>query len=362
MRKNILVGTLAIAAVASLSIGGAVAWFSDTESAQGNTFAAGTIDIAVNGQNPWTDSFHMEDMKPSQVGYTNFSVQNVGDDPVNLFKNLSNFEVDTEDVVWSESKCDALNGTWTTDADGPDADDCTGELAPTEELQDYLQYDLSVKLYDVGDHLAWSQTLYDQNDTIDDIYDDEDGLGVFLGMIPAGWRMDVTESYHLDDETPNSLQGEAISFDIDLTGEQLHGEIVLRQKTADGQWLLEGGEATFSYGVRDDALNYTLDVNAPALPDGVYTLVTWEDNPAHNWTWGSFSDTTVIANVTLAGGIASDVTGSLDLHNDLIDSKIWLIPGNLGAPGAIGVPLFWDSANTLFETGLIDYYDSSTPQ
>ncbi|MFA5747358.1 MAG: TasA family protein, partial [Candidatus Paceibacterota bacterium] len=76
MNKKILLSLSVIAAVATIAVGGTIAYFSDTETSTGNTFTAGTISIAVNGQETWTENFVFGDMKPSQVEYSNFTVTN----------------------------------------------------------------------------------------------------------------------------------------------------------------------------------------------------------------------------------------------------------------------------------------------
>ena len=66
MNKKILVSLSVIGAVAAIVIGGTAAWFSNTETSTGNVLTAGTIDLEVNSQNPWTQSGQLTDIKPSQ--------------------------------------------------------------------------------------------------------------------------------------------------------------------------------------------------------------------------------------------------------------------------------------------------------
>ncbi|WGI17118.1 TasA family protein [Methanonatronarchaeum sp. AMET-Sl] len=78
----LLIGLIGVAAGA-----GTFAYFSDTEMAEGNTLTAGTIDIAINDQNPWMESFIFDDMKPcKQVEYINSTIENVGTNPAKIFK------------------------------------------------------------------------------------------------------------------------------------------------------------------------------------------------------------------------------------------------------------------------------------
>jgi predicted ribosomally synthesized peptide with SipW-like signal peptide len=357
--KKILLSLVTIGAVAALAVGASRAYFSDTEKSVGNTFTTGTIDIAVDGQNPWAKSYTMADMKPSQVNYINFVVHNVGTNPVDLSKTLDNF-AESENAQ-SESKCAAISGTWSTASQT-----CSGGTLPTD-MQNTIRYDLRVELYNTNpsaDSQAkpyWWETIYQDSDNI--------RVGslpkpMYLGMIPVGHYMKVIQSYHMDSETGNNYQGEKLTFDITLDAKQLVGTVRLEDKYLSNTdvshqvWLngglTNGKDATLTYGVKDNSFHYTLAVKG--MTDGPYTLVTWEDSLLQ-WTWGSFAGTTVLANVTVSGGVAN-ISGSIDLNKDLVNAKVWLVPGNLGAPGATAVSLPWDPTNTLFETGLMNYYDS----
>jgi len=49
--KRIILSLVTIVAVAAIATGATVAYFSDTETSNSNTFAAGTLDLDVNGNN-----------------------------------------------------------------------------------------------------------------------------------------------------------------------------------------------------------------------------------------------------------------------------------------------------------------------
>ncbi|PIU74914.1 MAG: hypothetical protein COS76_03605, partial [Candidatus Portnoybacteria bacterium CG06_land_8_20_14_3_00_39_12] len=93
--KKIVISLSVITAVAAIVIGATTAYFSDTETSVGNTFSAGTIDIAIDAQNPWTRNYSIGDLKPGETGYINFDITNVGQNPVNVSKNLSNWNEST---------------------------------------------------------------------------------------------------------------------------------------------------------------------------------------------------------------------------------------------------------------------------
>ena len=88
--KRILLSLMTIAVVAAVGIGAARAYFSDTETSVGNTINAGTIDIAVDGDNPWTKTYteQWSDMKPSYDRTMTFPIKNVGENPLVLWKRI----------------------------------------------------------------------------------------------------------------------------------------------------------------------------------------------------------------------------------------------------------------------------------
>jgi spore coat-associated protein N len=73
---------IVMACVLALGLmGGAFAYFSDTESSTGNTFTAGTIDLALNGENPYpgTAFITLSDIKPSHaIDPITITLENVG--------------------------------------------------------------------------------------------------------------------------------------------------------------------------------------------------------------------------------------------------------------------------------------------
>jgi predicted ribosomally synthesized peptide with SipW-like signal peptide len=350
MRK-VLLSVLMIGAVGATAFGASRAWFSDTEVSTGNSFTTGTINIDVDGQDPWEEQYALADMKPSQTDYIDFVVHNTGGNPVNLYKTLQSFTF--QDIERTESEDEA-------EAKYP-----AGEVP---ELDQAINYDLRVELYNVEPtesvQPVWWETIYTDDDGIK--LDSLEGKDMYLGMIPADWYMKVKQSYHMPgEETGNEYQGDQLTFDIKLYAEQLTNHIVLENKylantdVSHHVWLPGGVtdnmDATLDYKVKDKEFNFELDVHVPV--DGPYTLVAWED-PTYAWTWGSFAGTTVLANVNVSGGTDHIVPTSVELNKNLINAKVWIVPGNLGAPGTKGVSLPWDPTNTLFETGLIDYYDT----
>ena len=79
MDKKILISIITIALASAILTGVTVAYFMDQEISKGNTFAAGSLDLAVNTENPWTSKLvTLSDVKPSDSGSYDVKVENVG--------------------------------------------------------------------------------------------------------------------------------------------------------------------------------------------------------------------------------------------------------------------------------------------
>ncbi len=342
MRK-IIISLSVVAAVAAAVIAGTTAFFSDTEQSTGNTFTAGTIDIAVNGQNPWSQSapFVMADMKPSQVDYTNFTINNVGTNPVNVWKKVSGVVTEENGVNEPEQAYYTAN--------------------PNENgksnIDSVIQYDLSVVVKNGSGVAQWNQTLYNMDKTITQI-NALGGDGTFLGMIPAGWSMDVTESYHMLADTGNWAQSDKMTFNITLTAVQLTGTAILEDKDT-SNWRVKSETAptgTLTYGVKDSKLNFSFTGVAPLNGTG-YSLIMYKEPFSTPSDGPGFPRQVIVlasANSDGSGNVNIPLT-STELNSNLLNAKIWLVKSSdLSGSTMNG----WNPSAYLFDTGLIDYYDS----
>ena len=68
--KKILGLTVAALLVMGLVGGGTWAYFTDTETSTGNTFAVGTLDLEVDTENPWTSTAIDNSLTPMAPGDT----------------------------------------------------------------------------------------------------------------------------------------------------------------------------------------------------------------------------------------------------------------------------------------------------
>lgn len=356
--KKILLSLLTVVMVAGVVVGASGAWFTDTESSNDNTFTTGTIDISVDGDNPWSRDlpYALDDMKPSQVDYIDFVVQNVGTNPVNLYKMLDAYSFN--DLLESEPECEKEGGVWNDSVTS--GSKCNVTLS-AEGMDKWINYDMIVELYDVdpdtsGAEPVWWENLYTDGMGHDITLDTLEGESMYLGMIPVGKWMKVYQSYHMISETGNEYQGDQLIFNITLTAEQLGVHALRLENKADvagnsyTNWW-DGVHADLSYTVKDREFAYTLDVQGMA--DDNYDLVAWEGYPGFSYGTGAV---TVLANVTVSGNNPV-ISNSIELNKNLINAKVWLVPGNT-TPGTSRTLPWPFTDNSLFETGLMDYYDA----
>jgi len=353
MNKKILVSLSVIAAVAAIAIGGTVAYFSDTETSTGNTFTAGTIDISIDGQNPWTNKFTMADMKPCYTDYINFVVRNDLSDPnpVNVWKKLYEI-VETTGTV-SEPECTEEGGTWNVT--------CTGNTE-RNNLSSVIWYDLYVEVYDGSNNLLFWQTIYEDADmkSIAEIFGvmNEVEKGVYLGMIPAGGYMKVTQSYHMAPNAGNEYQGDTMTFDIAVYAEQLHGEAVLENKRGPEPWHLVLGDniqGTLTYEVKHPTFDFAFTGKAPMVNHG-YVLAAGMKNVGG----GNFDVDTKLGTGATDGNGNITITGDIELNKNMKDVKVWLVPVENWSDSTEMVWAGWPGIvpNFLWETGLIWYEDT----
>jgi hypothetical protein len=312
----------------------------------GNSIDTGTIDIAVDGTNPWTRtaSYDLGDMKPSQHFYIDFQVNNVGTNPLNLYKTLGNYGF--SDVVTSEPECIAESGTYLNRS-------CSGHT-PVMDIDNWINYDMRVELYNPQDELVWWETIYLDSDnvTLDSLESMEGNVKrTYLGMIPVGWYMKVMQSYHMVDTAGNEYQGDSLSFTMTLTAEQLMGTVVLEDKAVNSpetnSWWIQHNDVqgTLTYPVRDKTFNFTFTGKTP-LTNTPYSLVVGADP----YFGGDLLGTGVS---TGTGDIS--IAGNPDLGKNLINAKVWLV---LSSHWTGGTMSGWSPSSYLFETGLMDYYDA----
>jgi len=209
--KSILSSLIVIGVVASMMSAGTMSFFNDEERAKG-IFRMGTIDIEVHpdeGQTVTTLEGHT-DLKPCETGYIELVIRNVGTNPLELWKHITN-------VVNFE------NGT-------NDPEEEYYEEYPESvyyNISDYVRYDLWVNDTEIiaeGDDYVLTE-----NESVETMLGVE-WIGVecswiYLGVLQPGEWIVVNQSYHLDARVENWGQTDYITFDMEFLAQQIEGAI-----------------------------------------------------------------------------------------------------------------------------------------
>jgi len=181
MEAKLLWSLLTVGLVSYIMGMGTIAYFSDTETSEGNTMAAGILNLIVGGNDPWPADVpfvNIADLKPSytRVNSTDLMIQN---NPGKLYKRISGIACDQG--VSSEPEVLEENGQ------------------PKYDIDKYTWFDLGVK----------GQTYIPDNAlTIADIADKY----IYLGCFQPGVTIPVTQSFHLWTNVTNWAQGDNCRF------------------------------------------------------------------------------------------------------------------------------------------------------
>jgi len=362
-----------IAFVAAIGVYATSSFFSDTETSVDNTFTAGTIDIDIDGDNPFEKNFNIGDLKPGEVGYINFKINNVGQNPVDVSKSLYNFK--PTDSNPSGYHCVGTTGGTPYDYYTSSEPECVAEAGtPKDDVETQILYDLSVKVYatnDEGVEPTWYQTIYavdgNGDKSLTEVYGDNNTATNFvkLGMIPVGGHMLVTQSYHFNANARNEYQGDGLKFDMEILGEQLTGEdgvatVTLENKTKVGdEWIInstDGFVGTLKYETNGPEFVYSFSGRAPSADKAYVLAIGMKANGA------GFDVDTEIARGTTNGDGDLTLTGSTEINKDMMGVKAWLVPAeNWKNPGMEwGGISPWPTcmSNFLWETSLVWYNDT----
>jgi len=182
--KKIIGLAMAGLVIIGIVLSGTWAFFSDPESSSGNQIVSGSLDLRVDGQNPWTSAkVNVGNMKPGDSGVATMTVNNAG----------------------------TLAGTLTVDITGlSDAPGTTPEPEPTPD-----NGELSANL----DIVIWVDT---DNDGIKDAGETQLYGGKLnaeagpytVGTLIGGGTTYVSLSYSLGGGVGNVIQGDICNFSI----------------------------------------------------------------------------------------------------------------------------------------------------
>jgi len=180
MVNNVIASIMTVAIVASV-IGASYAYFSDTELSLGNTFAAGILDLSINGQNNFSGSVvKITDMKPSYDKYSDPIYLSIQENPGRLFKKITNVQ--------------CFGGALT----GPESLEQNG--AERDDIDSVTWFDMKI---------CGVQTIHDRQVSLKDI----ENKWIYIGLYQPGVQVGVVQSFHMFTNTTNWAQGDYCTFD-----------------------------------------------------------------------------------------------------------------------------------------------------
>ncbi|MDD5509452.1 MAG: TasA family protein [Dehalococcoidales bacterium] len=206
MKKYLLLLSLAAVLVAGAAASGTFALFSDTETSEGNVFTAGTIDLAVNEENPWSSKIdaNLKDLEPGMYDDIPVTLTNVSSNPMDVWMRVTNIETDgglatypSEDPVASSQPEYEAEG-------GP------GSWAAIDDIDSVISLAL-----DLGNQVTDYEILY--IDSIKDKWIYLDNLG------SLGYRTGSI-GFKLDAGAGDQYQGDTMTFDIEFFAQQSEGD------------------------------------------------------------------------------------------------------------------------------------------
>ena len=192
----LLVGVLAVFASA-----GSYAWFSDTETSNGNTFTSGIINISVDGQDSWTRSYAVTlsggntNLNPSQVGRVGYPIQNIGNNPTDVWKRIVGISTVENGITEPEGAYYSANG------------------GPKNDINNHMDYDL-----------RWGGAWLIPPASREPVPNIEDHW-IYLGQLNPGQTLWVNQGFHLnnDNDDTNWAQSDRMTFTDEILALQITG-------------------------------------------------------------------------------------------------------------------------------------------
>ena len=145
--KKLLLSVLTIGFVGVVAVGATLAYFSDTETSNGNTFAAGSLDLNVDGGNANVVKFNVTNMRPGNQPKGTYSLSNVGS--LNGYLDIENIVLTERENVCLDPELDAGDATCGNPGVGK------GELGQVVDLTLFVDYGCT-GWYAAGDKTVFS--------------------------------------------------------------------------------------------------------------------------------------------------------------------------------------------------------------
>jgi len=191
--KKILISLLGLILVIGLVGLGVFAYFSDTETSNGNIFTAGTLDLNIDGGNTNVVKFTVANMRPGNQPKGSYNLKNVG--TINGFLDLENI------VVTS-----AENGRLDPEIAAGDTTDGVGELQNVLGVYLFVDYNKD-GWFSVGDKAIYNGLAKDMPSNFELNEPLAAGADINIRGIINWWS------------TPNDNQAQSDSMTIGITFE-----------------------------------------------------------------------------------------------------------------------------------------------
>ena len=190
--KKILFSLMTLILVVALVGAGTMAWFNDTEVSSGNTFTAGTLDLAIGGENPnLSPDFTLGNLAPGASGTQTLALRNVG--------SLAGF-LD-------------LSGISVVDAEGVNPESETGETALPGELSSNIWVTVTL-----GKETVYSGLL----SGIAATYDMDFALAANAATdLIIAWVVDKDNRAPLGEDVLNDVQGDIVTLGFTVELDQI---------------------------------------------------------------------------------------------------------------------------------------------
>jgi predicted ribosomally synthesized peptide with SipW-like signal peptide len=211
--KKILTSLMAIGIAAVVMGIGTFAYFSDPETASA-TISAGIINLQVNGNDVWSETYQLSDIKPCRVQYINLTLHlEEGTNPARIWFHIKNVADSSGETSDAELEADPSN--------------------EINDISDQILVDLFIRYWICGsppDGVSSSKWIIEESDglTLKDLECQYinltyDFCGDTYEVFDPCHDIEISISFHLKGDTGNEYQGDTTTFDIEFYAEQADG-------------------------------------------------------------------------------------------------------------------------------------------
>ena len=210
--KKILISLSIIAVVAVISIGITTAYFSDTETSENNTMAAGTMDLNIDEGNIAVKTMNLSNEAPGDFGTETAVLKNVG-----------SLEGKLDIKVENVTNYPCTNGTYGANDGTQYCNDDSGTLGSYAEMALYIDVnkdgiwnagDIELRAGDTPDPHNSGQVL--SYNTIDS-YNNMLWNNIYAGLMGLDAEDDFVIDWKISTTATNGIQGDAVEFDVTFT-------------------------------------------------------------------------------------------------------------------------------------------------